>query len=90
MTEQTPETGTAPVQAATVTMTDEDFDAAISEAVERGRASAPTASESGEAVKYAVYDTTYLRFVGDPFDARKDAAKAAKEHGASGEVREVR
>jgi hypothetical protein len=50
---------------------------------------APKADKS-EGKRYAAYDKTYLRFVGDVVDSRKDAAAQAKEHGVKDyEIREV-
>lgn len=82
MSEQTPESP------AVVTMAPEDFDLAIEEAVERGRASAKS-SDSGEPTRFAVYDTTYLKYVGDVVDSKTAAKATAKEHGLKADAHEI-
>lgn len=82
MTEQQPD------PTPTVTMSAEDFDAAIDEAVERGRASAKPSD--AEAPRFAVYDTTYQRFVGDVVDTKAKAKQIAKDNGLSADQHDVR
>lgn len=49
---------------------------------------APKAADAPK--RFCAYDTTYLRFVGDVVDTRKDATAQAKDHGVKNfEIREV-
>jgi hypothetical protein len=47
-------------------------------------------TDKAEGKRFAAYDTTYLRFVGDVVDTKRKAADQAKEHGVDDyEIREV-
>lgn len=65
--------------------------AAVDEANARADAAQASASEAtGKPVKYAVYDLTYLRFVGDAQDTKAKASKLAKDRKVDKhEIREV-